>query len=99
MAKATKKPRAPRPKQQFIPGTEPPSIPEIDQAAEAYYEAMKERLPYTAEEKAAKETLINKMVEHRQVRYEFNGFVVNLVDSKNVVVKPKKTEENGDGED
>jgi len=89
---------AKRLKQRRIPGTELDCIPEIDQAAEAYYDAVRARLPYTTAEKEAKETLINKMVENRQVRYEFDAgegvtLVVNLTDSKNVSVKAKEEPE------
>lgn len=98
-SKKPTKPRTRRPKQGYLdPTFEPPTIPELDQAAENYYDSVQERLPYTAKEKEAKETLINKMVEHQLVRYEFDGFVVSLTDSKNVAVKPRKEKSDDEGE-
>lgn len=99
MAK-TKKPRPPRqrkPKQTYIPGTEPPCFPEIDGAAENYYEAMQERVKLSKEEDEAKDNLIDKMKAHGLTRCEYDDKVVSITDKSNVKVKRKKTvESNGD---
>lgn len=88
---------AKKPKQQYLGDMAPPSIPEIDAAAETYYDAVQERLPLTKAEAEAKDNLIMAMVEHGQTRYEYEDKIVSLLDSKNVKVKRKKSE-NGDEE-
>lgn len=86
-----KKPRPPKTKQPYLdPEMEPPHIKELDGAAENYYDAMQERLPYTAAEAEAKDSLLALMAKHGQTRYEFGDFVVTKSDTANVSVKKKK---------
>lgn len=104
MAAATKaKKRAPRAKklkQQFIPGTEPESIPAIDAAAETYHEVMTERCGLSKQEDEAKDNLIDKMKEHGVDRYETpHGLVVSITSKSNVKVKRKKDAESAEEED
>ena len=98
MATATKKRgRPPKLEQQFIPGTEPPSVPRIDQAAKNYHEVMTERCELSKQEDDAKQNLIAIMKEHGLVRYETkNGLVVIVTDKTNVKCKSKTSTEADD---
>src|SRR5262245_24668416 len=98
---ATKKAKPKKDRQSFIPGTEPPSIPAIDDAADTYYEAMMERVKLSAEEDEAKDNLIDKMKENGLDRYETkHGLVVSVTNKSNVKCKRKKdASANGDGEE
>lgn len=50
-------------RQAEIPGTERPSIPELDELAAPYTEALYERMRLQGEEKALKAQLIQRMAE------------------------------------
>jgi hypothetical protein len=77
--------------QGYIPGTEPETHKDIDQAAKVYYKAMTERKELSEEEDQAKDNLIDKMKEHRLQYYETkDGKVVTLTETSNLKVKPKK---------
>ncbi len=82
MAKArTRKKKSDEPEleQGYIPGTEPPSIPKLDQAAKVYHKAMLERKECTDDEDKAKDNLIDKMKEEGLAYYETKqGLVVTL---------------------
>lgn len=68
----------------------------IDQAAEVYFRAVRDRLPYTKAEKEAKDTLIELMVKHRLHLYKtVDGKEVSLTDSHNVKVKEPSLTERG----
>ncbi len=99
MTAKTKKPRAPRPKQQFIPGTEPLSVPEIDKAAEEYVDCRDTRTADLKLEIEAKNVLLALMKEHGFDSYTFDSYIVTRDVIEGVKVKRKKTEEKGDGED
>jgi hypothetical protein len=72
-------------------------IAALDQAAEAYFGAMRERLPYTLAESEAKDTLIGLMVAHDKHLYKTaDGKEVSLTDSHNVRVKEATPESNGE---
>jgi hypothetical protein len=94
------KTRTKKSKQPYLPGLEPPSIPEIDAAAEAYYELKSDRQRLLGEEVAAKKNLIEKMLAHKQTRYVTpDDLVCDLLSKSNIAVKKKKdtpTEANGE---
>lgn len=95
MAKA----RTKKSKQPYLhPDMAPPSIPEIDSAAEAYYEAKNERQRLTEAEKNAKVNLVERMVAAKLTRYQTpDDLVVDLLTKSNVSCKKKQeTERNGD---
>jgi len=52
-------------RQQSIPGTEPESIKELDDAAESYVEARDERIAKLEVEVEAKEALVRVMKKHK----------------------------------
>jgi hypothetical protein len=89
-----------RPKQGYLhPDLAPPSIPEIDAAAETYYEAMTDRQKLSKEEDDAKVNLIDVMKTHKQSRYTTpDGLVVDLLALNKVKVKRAKTDSNGEAE-
>jgi tyrosine-protein phosphatase YwqE len=89
---------AKRPKQSLIPGSEPERIKALDDAAEIYYDAVQERLPYTQAESEAKDNLIAKTIEHGTSLYENDDFKVILTDTHNVKCKKRKASENGEAE-
>lgn len=95
--------RKKKPKQGFLPDMEPPSIKELDDAADIYYDVVHERLKLNKEEDEAKDNLIDKMKEHGVDRYETaDGKVVTITATANVKVKPKKepkSESNGEAEE
>ncbi len=92
---AVRRPRKEKVKQGHLRGLEPVSIKAIDDAAEAYYDVMMERVKLSKEEDETKTALIEAMIGNGQTLYEYdhNGTVrqVILVSKSNVKVK-KKTE-------
>lgn len=65
-------------KQQFIEGTEPESIPEIEQAAEAYREARDSRMNKLEVEIELKKDLTELMKKHKLSEYKYDDQVVVL---------------------
>lgn len=69
----------------------PPSIPELDDAADNYYDVMEERVSLTKDEDQAKDSLIGKMKEHQLDRYETaSGKIVSVISSSKLKVKKKQ---------
>lgn len=80
-----------RPKKQWLPGHEPEVIQELEDAADNYYDAVQDRIPLTKAEDEAKDSLIDKMKEHKLDRYiTQDGLVVAITAVSNVKVKKKK---------
>ena len=76
---------------------EPPSIPELDGAAEIYDERKMERVALSKKEDEAKDALIDMMKEHKLTRYETpSGITVEVTAKANVTTKRKKDAEEGD---
>lgn len=98
MATKEKKPR--KPKQGFLPDMEPPSISELDGAAEIYDDAKLERCKLSKAEDEAKNQLIDLMHKHKLIKYETtSGIVVEMLNKTNVKTKHKKSEsQEGDDE-
>lgn len=98
-AKKTPKPRprARRPKQLVIPGTEQQFNPSVEDATATYYDVMMERCKMSKEEDEAKDNLINKMKEAGLDRYETaDSLVVTLTAKSNLRCKKKRdAESNG----
>ncbi len=67
---ATEEPRA---RQGHLPEMEPPSIPEIDEAAEAFVDARDKRMRLGSKEAEKKEILEAAMKKHGLDRYEYDG--------------------------
>jgi hypothetical protein len=65
-----------RPKQKMIEGTEPESIPEIEEAAEAYREARDARMNKLTVEIERKKELAELMKKHKLVEHKYDGHVV-----------------------
>jgi len=86
-----------RAKQQFIPGTEPPSIPALDEAAEKYVGIRDDRMRLTKAEAKAIDELLDLLREHGLASYEFDGNVVEISHKDKVKVRRKK-EGGDDGE-
>ncbi len=107
-AKAPKKPKTE--KQAYIAGMEPPSIPEIDEAADSF-------VSFRNKWQKAKDPMIERrlilealMKKHQLKSYEYDGKIVQFVAEEHLKVnvkKPAKEEKpevinigtNGDGED
>lgn len=83
-----------------IPGTERPSIPEVEEAAEDYRALRDERMALAEKEAEAKRTLITKMKAHNQTayRYEDNDGVERkvILDEKTNAKVAKVKRENPD---
>jgi hypothetical protein len=92
---AETKQRKKRATQQRIPGTEPDRDRELDDAAEAYYDAMMDRVRHSKSEAETKDSLIEKMLSRGVTRYENDHFTVTATSKTNVAVKPKKAEAGG----
>lgn len=98
MAKTAKK----KPKQSYLPDLEPPSVPEIDDAADKFFDLAREKAKVQEEEDEAKERLIEVMRKHRLKRYETpEGKVVTVAETSKFKVKVEQTykpeESNGEG--
>lgn len=93
-----KRGRPPKARQTYLPDMEPPSIPEIDMAAESYLEARNSRQEMTEEEVKRKEALKELMKKHGLQAYDFGSYTVTRTAEviENVKVKRKKAEANGD---
>jgi hypothetical protein len=78
-----------REKQKFIPGTEPVSIKEIEDVAEAYVDVRDKRMNLTEDESEFKTKLIEVMKKHNLETYNFNGYIVvrSHIDEDEVKVK------------
>lgn len=96
--KTPRKPRTPKPRQQFLPGTEPLCVPEIDKAADEYRAARDMRMDALKEEIALQDVLLGKMHEHKLNVYEYDGYVVVVAPKEKVSVK-RKPGANGEADD
>jgi len=87
--KMTKRVRVPKEKQKYIPGTEPPKIKAIEDAAVRYVEFRDRRMDAGEDEVKLKSKLISVMKEHKLTTYNFDGFMVELnhIDEDDVKVK------------
>ena len=97
--KARKKPkRRDRPKQRYLKGMEPRSIPEIDRAADAYRDVRDERMGLTERETELSTALCEAMNKHKLVHYTYDEYVVDLGNTEKVKVKKRPAEVNGEVE-
>lgn len=92
------KPKKGKARQSWIPGTEPPSIPEIDLAAEEYIRHRDARMASLKPETEAADRLLRTMLEHGQVEYRFDGYTVSVATLQKVKAKRTKDEDGWDGE-
>ena len=99
-AKAKKKAKGPRVKQEYLdPAMAPVSIPEIDAAADSYCEARDARMEALGQEIDRKEILKGLMKSHALTEYEYDSRIVTLNGEPDVKVKKKKAERFDLGED
>lgn len=104
MAAAAKKkprqrpPRKERPKRTFIPGTEPPSFKDIDEAVDRYVDLRDERMELTKQEISARDVLIARMKDHELSTCRVNGKVVTLVADTTEKVSVKAAKRDSDVE-
>lgn len=98
--KTAGRPRKPRAKQGRLPGMEPDSIRELDDAAENYFDVVRDRCKLSKEEDEKKDNLIALMNQHKIARYENEeGLVVTLTEKQKVKVEKKKQEPDGESEE
>lgn len=64
--------------QQFIEGTEPPKIAEIEKKAKQYKEDRDERMAWTKKEVEGRAVLIEAMKRHNLTTYTFGDQIVRL---------------------
>lgn len=94
MAKtATKRKPRDKTKQGHLPGLEPPSIKEIDEAAEAYYDLNDESWRMRAKVEQARDELLEVMKKHKFNTYTYDDKSVNVIGKFLVKVKKKKETE------
>jgi hypothetical protein len=102
MATKARKPRPKRDKakQGHLQGMEPPSIPAIDDAADAYRECRTERMTLTETEAELQAKLLALMHENKLKTYVYGDppFVCNVVELEKVKVRKQKAESNGEAE-
>lgn len=94
----SRKPKGPKAKQGDLGegfGIAPP-IPELDSAAENYYDVMMERVKLSKEEDETKTALIELMRTNNLTRYEYDGRIVMLTDKTNVKIKANKKQSGDD---
>jgi hypothetical protein len=97
-AKQAPKPKKPRAKQGHLPGMEPPSVPEIEKAADDYVEARDARMAAMEPEASAKKLLTELMKKHGLATYEYDSRIVTLAGEPEVRVKKKKTADDTDSD-
>lgn len=79
------------PKQTELPGTERPSIKEIDKAADYYVNVRDRRMKLTEQEVAAKAQLLQTVLQHEaKLSKNGDGEIVYRYDEEIVIVKPGK---------
>ena len=90
-------------RQQYIEGTEPPKIPEIEKAAETYRQIRDRRMDLTKEEAKANELLLELMKKHGVAatgyRYDGSEVTVKKEKEKARVRRIKAEGEGGDNDD
>ncbi len=99
MAKKTaRKPRSPRPKQQYLdPDLAPPSNPALDLAADLYVARRDDRMAALRLEIQSKAALLELMQANHLHQYTTpDGYVVERDIIEGLKVRRKKTEENGE---
>jgi hypothetical protein len=80
-----------RTKPGFLPGMEPPVIEVLEDAADIYYQRMRDRCELSKDEDAAKKSLIEKMHKEGLAKYRTSeGLLVEVTSKSNVKVKPAK---------
>ena len=85
------KKRAPKPRQQKLPGTEDSKIAPLESAAQEYAELRDQRMELNAEESKLKQKLLNLMKQHGNTTYKRAGIEIKLVtDEETVKVKIRK---------
>lgn len=86
-------------RQQYIEGTEPIRIKEIDTAAEDYRDIRDRRKELTIEECKANELLLGLMKKHNLTSYRFDGSEVTIAKEKEkACVRRIQVEQDGDEE-
>jgi hypothetical protein len=91
--KSASKPRKKKPAQGWLdPEMAPPSIAEIDGAADSYCDARDARMKSLADEIELKEVLKGLMKKHNLAEYEYDSRIVTLKGDPDVKVKTKKKE-------
>ncbi len=84
-------------KQQLIPGAEPVSIREIDEAADQYIKVRNRRMKLSLEEVELRDKLTALMQEHKLIIYEWDEQIVELTATEKVKVRKKQgAGENGE---
>ena len=87
-----------KPKQGHLDGMAPPSIKEVDAAAEDYDETMRRRVKLSKEEDEAKTALIEVMKTHNLAQYTTPDGLLVLVTNKSGI-KVKRIEEDAGEEE
>ena len=91
----TEEPAAqPRPKQTYIPGTEPPSIPDLDDAMEAYQDTKCTRSKWSQKETVAYDNMLaiaesNRELIHKMVAPNEKGVRIYKSDHLKLEIMPE----------
>ena len=95
MAETKKRGRPAKAKQGHLPDMEPPTVKEIDRAADDYRDVRDQRMELTKQETAKQAVLLELMRKHGLTHYEYDDYVVDIVanSSEKVKVKAKKVED------
>lgn len=80
-------------KQEFLDGMKPPSIKEIDTAADAFVEARNTRMRHTVKEKERKIILLDLMHANGLEEYLYDGKVIRIEGKENIKVNEIDPEE------
>lgn len=94
-----KRGRPPKARQGHLPGLEPPSIKEIDNAAERYVDRRNDRMEMLQDEIKARDVLEAAMKKHELRVYEYDGKTVELCMEEKVKVRKKKESSDADSAD
>jgi hypothetical protein len=86
-------------KQSLIPGTEPPSIPELDALADQYVNLRDSRMELGRDEVNKRDLLATKMKEHGLTRYEYGDSVVEIKQAEKVKVRKSEFNEKESSEE
>lgn len=83
-------------KQGHLEGLEPPSIDEIDESAQKYYDLNDKSWKMRGKVEEARDELLELMKKHKLTTYEFDNKEVSITEKEIVKVKKKKAENGGD---
>lgn len=90
--------KEPKPRQGRLEGMQPKKIQEVEDAAEAYDEAVTVRMEYTEKETAAHDELLRVMERNKILEYRRGNLIFRVNEGKRKVKRVRVTDKDGEAE-